>query len=197
MSCGPLCNAVHSMILPVWKPCTRPCTPRPRPTWPRRGSARATVVSAPGGSALRQTGFEVTVDFPGETVSATGVDQVLQAFHRGTSNSTPMPPPIRLSKLSTCACAPWGRWSFTLPRIATAPVPGTTPAPVQTRPVYFSGEGFRDTPVYARATLQATHVVRASHCRATGRHHRDLSRPGGRGRPLRQSAHPPAAELTQ
>ena len=35
----------------------------------------------------------------------------------------------------------------------------TTPAPVQTRPVYFSGQGFRDTPVYARHALQATHVV--------------------------------------
>ena len=48
---------------------------------------------------------------------------------------------------------------LTLPRIATTPVPGTTPAPVQTRPVYFSGEGWRDTPVYARTMLQATHVV--------------------------------------
>jgi N-methylhydantoinase A len=31
---------------------------------------------------------------------------------------------------------------------------------MHTRPVYFSDEGFRDTPVYAQATLQATHVVR-------------------------------------
>ena len=70
-----------------------------------------------------------------------------------------MPPPIRLSKLSTCACAPWGRWrNLTLPRIATAPVPGTTPAGADTT-VYFSSAGFRDTPVYARTTLQATHVV--------------------------------------
>ena len=49
---------------------------------------------------------------------------------------------------------------LTFPRIATAPVAGTAPDPVQTRPVYFSGEGLRDTPVYARASLQATHVVR-------------------------------------
>ena len=34
------------------------------------------------------------------------------------------------------------------------------PAPAQTRSVYFSGQGFSDTPVYARSTLQATHVVR-------------------------------------
>ena len=45
-----------------------------------------------------------------------------------------------------------------LSRSSTA-VAGTTPAPAQTLPVYFSGEGFRDTPVYTRATLQATHVV--------------------------------------
>ena len=48
---------------------------------------------------------------------------------------------------------------LTLPRIATAAVPGTTPAPVQTRSVYFSGQGFIDTPVYARQAFQATHVV--------------------------------------
>ena len=54
---------------------------------------------------------------------------------------------------------------LTLPRIATAPVAGTTPAPVQTRPVYFSGGGLRDTrqcmcvPRYRRRVVPGPAIV--------------------------------------
>ena len=105
-------------------------------------------------------GFEVTVDFPGEAVSAAAVAQVIQAFHqRHEQLYTYAAPdtPVEIVNLRLRAVGQMEK--LTLPRIATAPVAGTTPAPVQTRPVYFSGEGFRDTPVYVRATLQATHVV--------------------------------------
>jgi N-methylhydantoinase A len=105
-------------------------------------------------------GFEVTVDFPGEAVSAAAVAQVIQAFHRRHEQLyTYAAPdtPVEIVNLRLRAVGQMEK--LTLPRIATAPVPGTTPDPVQTRPVYFSGAGFRDTPVYARATLQATHAV--------------------------------------
>jgi N-methylhydantoinase A len=106
-------------------------------------------------------GFEVTVDFPGETVSAAAVAQVIQTFHRRHEQLyTYAAPdtPVEIVNLRLRAVGQMAK--LTLSRIATAPITGTTPDPVQTRPVYFSGEGFRDTPVYARATLQATHVVR-------------------------------------
>jgi N-methylhydantoinase A len=105
-------------------------------------------------------GFEVTVDFPGEAISAAAVAQIIQAFHRRHEQLyTYAAPdtPVEIVNLRLRAVGQMEK--LTLPRIATAPVPGTTPAPVQTRPVYFSGEGFSDTPVYARSTLQATHVV--------------------------------------
>ena len=47
---------------------------------------------------------------------------------------------------------------LTLPRIATV-AQGTTPDPVQSRPVYFASSGFVDTPVFARHTLGAGHVI--------------------------------------
>jgi len=105
-------------------------------------------------------GFEVTVDFPGEAVSAAAVAQVIQAFHRRHEQLyTYAAPdtPVEIVNLRLRAVGQMEK--LTLPRIVTAPVAGTTPDLVQTRPVYFSGEGFRATPVYARATLQATHVV--------------------------------------
>jgi len=112
---------------------------------------------------LRYTrqGFEVTVDFPGEAVSAVAVEQVIQAFHRRHEQLyTYAAPdtPVEIVNLRLRAVGQMEK--LTLPHIATAPVAGTTPAPAQTRSVYFSGQGFRDTPVYARSTLQATHVVR-------------------------------------
>jgi N-methylhydantoinase A len=105
-------------------------------------------------------GFEVTVDFPGEAVSAAAVAHVLQAFHqRHEQLYTYAAPdtPVEIVNLRLRAVGQMEK--LALPRIATAPVAGMTPDPVQTRPVYFSGEGFSDTPVYTRATLQATHVV--------------------------------------
>ena len=106
-------------------------------------------------------GFEVTVDFPGETVSAAAVAQVLQAFHRRHEQLytyAALDTPVEIVNLRLRAVGQMAK--LALPHIATAPVAGTAPDPVQTRLVYFSGEGLRDTPVYARATLQATHVVR-------------------------------------
>jgi N-methylhydantoinase A len=106
-------------------------------------------------------GFEVTVEFPGQEVSATAVEQLLQAFHRRHEQLyTYAAPdtPVEIVNLRLRAVGQMEK--LTLPRIATAAAPGTTPEPVQTRPVYFSGQGFVDTFVYARHTLQAAHVVR-------------------------------------
>ena len=105
-------------------------------------------------------GFEVTVDFPGRRSLRRQSPRCSRPFTGGTSSSIPMPLPIRLSKLSTCACALWGRWR-------NSPCPASPRrlslarrrTPVQTRSVYFSGQGFCATPVYARSTLQATHVL--------------------------------------
>ena len=102
----------------------------------------------------------MTVDFPGETVSAVAVAQVLQAFHRRHEQLyTYAAPdtPVEIVNLRLRAVGQMEK--LALPRIATAPVAGTTPTPVQTRSVYFSGQGFGATPVYARSTLQATHVL--------------------------------------
>ena len=71
------------------------------------------------------------------------VAQVIQAFHqRHEQLYTYAAPdtPVEIVNLRLRAVGQMEK--LTLPRIATAPVAGTTPAPVQTRPVYFSGEGF-------------------------------------------------------
>jgi N-methylhydantoinase A len=105
-------------------------------------------------------GFEVTVDFPGEEVCAAAVEQVIKTFHQRHEQLytyAAVDTPVEIVNLRLRAVGHMEK--LTLPRIATAAVPGTTPAPVQTRPVYFSGQGFGETPVYARDTLQATHVV--------------------------------------
>jgi N-methylhydantoinase A len=105
-------------------------------------------------------GFEVTVDWPGEAVSAAAVAQVLQTFHRRHEQLyTYAAPdtPVEIVNLRLRAVGQMEK--LTLPHITTAPVAGTTPDPMQARPVYFSGEGFRATPVYTRATLQATHAI--------------------------------------
>jgi N-methylhydantoinase A len=102
----------------------------------------------------------VTVNVPGETVTAAAVDQVLQAFHRRHEQLyTYAAPdtPVEIVNLRLRAVGQMEK--LALPRIATAPVAGSTPTPIQTRSVYFSGQGFGPTPVYARATLQATHVL--------------------------------------
>jgi N-methylhydantoinase A/oxoprolinase/acetone carboxylase beta subunit len=111
---------------------------------------------------LRYTrqGFEVTLDFPARQVSAAAVEQLLQAFHRRHEQLyTYAAPdtPVEIVNLRLRAVGQMAQ--LTLPRIATAPHPGTTADPVSARAVYFSGQGFVDTPVYARAALLATHVV--------------------------------------
>jgi N-methylhydantoinase A len=106
-------------------------------------------------------GFEVTVEFPGRAVTTAALDQLMQTFHqRHEQLYTYAAPdtPIEIVNLRLRAVGQMEKLS--LPRIATAALPGTTPDPVQTRPVYFSAPGFVNTPVYARHTLQAMHVVR-------------------------------------
>ena len=79
-------------------------------------------------------GFEVTVDFPGEAVSAAAVAQVIQAFHQRHEQLYTYAAPDTPVEIVNLRLRAGQMEKLTLPRIATAPVAGTTPAPVQTRP---------------------------------------------------------------
>ncbi|ETW97769.1 MAG: hypothetical protein ETSY1_21370 [Candidatus Entotheonella factor] len=100
-------------------------------------------------------GFEITVEFPAPTVTETAIRQLLDAFHqRHEQLYTYAAPdtPVEIINLRTRALGRMDK--LTLPRIGAAPA-GTAPTASQTRPVYFSGMGFVETPVFRRQDLLA------------------------------------------
>jgi N-methylhydantoinase A len=131
----------------------------------------AAYLTAEGVSAAQQTfqrlgdlryarqGFEVTVDFPAPAVSAAAVRQLIDAFHqRHEQLYTYAAPdtPVEIVNLRLRAVGQMDK--LTLPRIITVP-DGTIPDTSHTRPVYFSGIGFVETPVFTRPALHAGHVL--------------------------------------
>jgi N-methylhydantoinase A len=104
-------------------------------------------------------GFEVTVDFPAAEISAASIQALLAAFHRRHEQLyTYAAPdtPVEIVNLRLRAVGQMDK--LILPRIDAVPA-GTTPAAMRTRPVYFSGLGFVDTPVFARHTFCAGHCL--------------------------------------
>ena len=105
-------------------------------------------------------GFEVTVEFPAAEVTPASIQTLIAAFHlRHEQLYTYAAPdtPVEIVNLRLRAVGHVDK--LTLPRIATVPE-GTLPTAVQTRPVYFSGQGFVEIPVYARQSLRAGHAMR-------------------------------------
>jgi N-methylhydantoinase A len=131
----------------------------------------ATYLTDEGVPAARQTfqrqadlryarqGFEVTVDFPAVDVSATSVQQLIDAFHRRHEQLyTYAAPdtPVEIVNLRLRAIGQMDK--LVLPRIDSV-LEGTRPLPMHSRPVYFAASGFVDTPVFARHTLCAGHAI--------------------------------------
>jgi len=105
-------------------------------------------------------GFELTVEFPGTAVSEDAVQQVIAAFHqRHEQLYTYAAPdtPVEIVNLRLHAVGQMDKPS--LAPIETA-APGSQPETRQSRPVYFTGLGFVDTPIFARQTLRAGHTLR-------------------------------------
>jgi N-methylhydantoinase A len=131
----------------------------------------AAYLTAEGVPAGRQTfqrqadlryakqGFEVTVDFPGAEVSSLSVQQLIDTFHRRHEQLYTYAAPDTPVEIVNLRLRAMGHMDkLALPRIATV-AQGIIPDPVQSRPVYFASSGFVDTPVFARHTLAAGHVI--------------------------------------
>ena len=104
-------------------------------------------------------GFELTVEFPGTAVSEDAVQQVIAAFHqRHEQLYTYAAPdtPVEIVNLRLHAVGQMDRPSLA-PIEAAAP--GSQPETHQSRPVYFTGPSFVDTPIFARQTLRAGHML--------------------------------------
>jgi len=104
-------------------------------------------------------GFELTVEFPGTAVSEDTVQQVIAAFHqRHEQLYTYAAPdtPVEIVNLRLHAVGQMDKPSLA-PIEAVAP--GSQPETRQSRPVYFTGLGFVDTPILARQTLRAGHML--------------------------------------
>lgn len=104
-------------------------------------------------------GFELTVEFPGTAVSEDAVQQVIAAFHqRHEQLYTYAAPdtPVEIVNLRLHAVGQMDKPSLA-PIEAVAP--GSQPETRQSRPVYFTGPGFVDTPIFARRTLRAGHTL--------------------------------------
>jgi N-methylhydantoinase A len=131
----------------------------------------AARLSADGVPASRQTfrrladlryakqGFEITVDFPASEVSEVSIQQLISAFHeRHEQLYTYAAPDTSVEIVNLRLRAVGQTDKLTLPGLE-AVAAGTRPESAQTRPVYFVGSGFVDTPVFARDTLRAGHVM--------------------------------------
>jgi N-methylhydantoinase A len=131
----------------------------------------AAYLTAEGVPAARQTfqrqadlryakqGFEVTVDFPDADVSILSVQQLIDTFHRRHEQLYTYAAPDTPVEIVNLRLRAMGHMDkLALPRLATV-AQGTTPDPVQSRPVYFADSGFVDTPVFARHTLGAGHII--------------------------------------
>jgi N-methylhydantoinase A len=104
-------------------------------------------------------GFEVTVDFPDAEVSSFSIQQLIDTFHRRHEQLYTYAAPDTPVEIVNLRLRAMGHMDkLTLPRIGTV-AQGTAPDPVQSRPVYFASSGFVDTPVFARYTLGAGHVI--------------------------------------
>lgn len=104
-------------------------------------------------------GFEVTIDFPSPEVTDVSVQQLIAAFHqRHEQLYTYAAPdtPVEIVNLRLRAVGQMDK--LTLPQIDTVRQ-GTIPDTSHTRPVYFSDAGFVDTPVFARDSLRAGHLM--------------------------------------
>lgn len=128
-------------------------------------------LTAEGISAAQQTfarladlryakqGFEITVEFRAPTVTETAVHQLIEDFHQRHEQLYTYAAPDTPVEIINLRLRALGRMDkLTLPRIESA-APGTAPAVSQTRPVYFSGLGFVDTPVIPRQELLAGHTI--------------------------------------
>jgi N-methylhydantoinase A len=134
-------------------------------------TAAAAYLASEGVPSARQTfqrqadlryarqGFEVTVEFPAGDISTTSVQQLIDAFHqRHEQLYTYAAPdtPVEIINLRLRAVGHMDK--LALPRIDTVPA-GSSPTPLQSRPVYFASTGFVDTPIFARHALCAGHAI--------------------------------------
>ena len=130
-----------------------------------------TALSAEGIPASRQTfqrladlrytrqGFEITVEFPAQEVSAAAIQDLIASFHQRheqlyTYAATDTP--VEIVNLRLRAIGLMNRPDLT-PIDAVAP--GTVPPASAFRPVYFSGPDFVDTPIFSRPVLRAGHRI--------------------------------------
>jgi N-methylhydantoinase A/oxoprolinase/acetone carboxylase beta subunit len=104
-------------------------------------------------------GFEVTVEFPGQTVTPLALQQLIAQFHQRHEQLytyAALDTPVEIVNLRLRAVGQMAK--LTLPRVP-AVAPGSIPPALHTRPVYFAVAGWMDTPVFARQTLRAGHVL--------------------------------------
>jgi N-methylhydantoinase A len=104
-------------------------------------------------------GFEVTVDFPGQTVTPPALQQLIAQFHQRHEQLytyAALDTPVEIVNLRLRAVGQMAK--LTLPRVP-AVATGSIPSELHTRPVYFTVAGWVDTPVFARQTLCAGHVL--------------------------------------
>jgi N-methylhydantoinase A len=131
----------------------------------------AAYLTAEGVPAARQTfqrqadlryakqGFEVTVDFPDADVSILSVQQLIDTFHRRHEQLYTYAAPDTPVEIVNLRLRAVGHMDKLTLRRLDAVAQGTTPHPMQSRPVYFADSDFVDTPVFARHTLAAGHVI--------------------------------------
>ena len=97
-------------------------------------------------------GFEVTVDFPGQTVTPLALQQLITTFqqrHEQLYTYAALDTPVEIVNLRLRAVGQMAK--LTLPRVP-AVAPGSTPPALHTRPSTLRLQGW-DTPVFARQTL--------------------------------------------
>ncbi len=105
-------------------------------------------------------GFEITVAFPAPAVTEAAVHQLIDAFHQRHEQLYTYAAPDTPVEIINLRLRALGRMDkLTLPPIDTAPA-GAAPVATQTRPVYFSGMGFVETPVFRRQDLLAGHTLK-------------------------------------
>ena len=104
-------------------------------------------------------GFELTIELPEGGLTAQGMAHLLEDFHARHEQLYTFANRETAVEIVNLRIKALGLVDkLELPRIATAPQ-GSSPAGERARPVYFSGQGFMETPVVQRAALLAGHVL--------------------------------------
>ncbi len=104
-------------------------------------------------------GFEIMVDFPGDEVTTTTIERLIDTFHQRHEHLYTYAAPDTPVEIVNLRLQAVGQMEKpTLSPIETV-APGTIPEPTQSRAVYFSATGVLDTPVFTRQHLKAGHTI--------------------------------------